>query len=519
MDRPAVNDRSPPEKKIELFRVLFRSREDVYARRFESRTSGRSGYAPACRNEWLRGICQKPRGKCATCLHQQYLPITDAVIRWHLLGRDDRGADFVMGGYPLLLDETCYFLAMDFDKRSWQEDSHAVLATCGRIGVPAALERSRSGTGGHVWIFFRGPVSASLARRLGAHILTETMEYRPEIGLESYDRFFPNQDTLPQGGFGNLIALPLQSEPRKHGNSVFVDPQSEPYADQWAFLSNVERIATTTVEQIVRDAGKCGRIVGVRLVCEDDAGDEPWNASPSRTGKIAIACPLPKCLELTLGDQIYIAKEELPPALRNQLLRLAAFQNPEFYKAQAMHLSTYGKPRIMACAEDLDQHIALPRGMLEEVQALLADLHIKSDVRDKRSAGDPLQVTFQGQLRPEQLAAAHQMLSHDTGILSATTAFGKTVVAAWLIAERAVNTLVLVHRRQLMDQWIERLSVISGFVQEGDRTNRRREETHDGQAGHCGDPESGAEGSGQRPGGRLRPDHRRRVPSSVGAEL
>jgi superfamily II DNA or RNA helicase/very-short-patch-repair endonuclease len=463
LDRLAINDRSPPEKKIELFRALFHGREDVYARRFESRTSGRSGYAPACGNEWLRGICQKPRGKCATCLHQQYLPITDAVIRWHLLGRDDRGADFVMGVYPLLRDETCFFLAMDFDKRFWQEDSHAVLATCGRIGVPAAVERSRSGTGGHVWIFFQGPVSASLARRLGAHILTETMEHRPDIGLESYDRLFPNQDTLPQGGFGNLIALPLQSEPRKRGNSVFVDVQCEPCADQWAFLSDVQRVATTTVEQIVRGASQRGRIVGVRLVCEDDAGDEPWNASPSRTGKITIAGPLPKCLELTLGDQIYIAKEELPPALRNQLLRLAAFQNPEFYKAQAMHLSTYGKPRIIACAEDLDRHIALPRGMLEEVQALLADLHIESVVRDKRSAGNPLQVTFQGQLRPEQLAAARQMLSHDTGVLSATTAFGKTVVAAWLIAERAVNTLILVHRRQLVDQWIERLSSFLGL--------------------------------------------------------
>jgi len=463
LDHLAINDRSPPEAKIALFRTLFRGREDVFARRFETRTSGRSGYAPACGNEWLRGVCQKPLGKCSACQYQQYLPITDAVIRWHLLGRDDRGADFVVGVYPLLLDETCFFLAMDFDKRSWQEDSHAVLATCQRIGVPAALERSRSGTGGHVWIFFQGPVSASLARRLGAHILTETMEHRPEIGLASYDRFFPNQDTLPQGGFGNLIAIPLQSEPRKRGNSVFVDVQCEPYADQWAFLSNVQRITTTTVEQIVRDASQCGRIVGVRLVCEDDAGDEPWNASPSRMGEIAIAGPLPKSLELTLGDQIYIAKQELPPALRNRLLRLAAFQNPEFYKAQAMRLSTYGKPRIIACAEELDRYIALPRGCLEELQALLGELLVEMDIRDDRHAGTPLQAAFQGHLRPDQLAAARCMLAHDTGVLSATTAFGKTVVAAWLIAERAVNTLVLVHRRQLVDQWIERLSSFLGL--------------------------------------------------------
>jgi superfamily II DNA or RNA helicase/very-short-patch-repair endonuclease len=464
LDHLAINDRSPPETKIALFRSLFRGREDVYARRFENRTSGTSGYSPVCGNEWVRGVCEKPRVKCAVCQYQQYLPITDSVIRRHLAGRDDRGMDFVMGVYPLLLDETCFFLAMDFDKRSWHEDSHAVLATCGQIGVPAALERSRSGSGGHVWIFFQGPVSASLARRLGAHILTETMEYRPEIGLESYDRFFPNQDTLPQGGFGNLIALPLQKEPRNRGNSVFVDAQSAPYADQWAFLSTVQRIAGATVEQIVRDAGQRGRIVGVRVVCEEDANDEPWNVPPSGTGsKLAMAGPLPKCLELTLGDQIYIAKDGLPPSLRNRLLRLAAFQNPEFYKAQAMHLSTYGKPRIIACAEDLDRYIAVPRGCLEEVQALLADLHIEMDVRDKRFAGNPLQVTFHGQLRPEQLAAARRMLAHDTGVLSATTAFGKTVIAAWLIAERAVNTLVLVHRRQLLDQWIERLSSFLGL--------------------------------------------------------
>ena len=215
MDRAAVDDRSPPEAKIALFRSLFRGREDVYPRRFESRTSGKSGYSPVCGNEWLRGICEKPRVKCAACPHQQFLPITDEVIRWHLSGRDDRGADFVAGVYPMLLDETCFFLAIDFDKTGWQEDALAVLATCARIGLPAVLERSRSGNGGHVWMFFEEPIPAALARRLGAHILTETMEYRPEIGLDSYDRFFPNQDTLPQGGFGNLIALPLQKEPRK----------------------------------------------------------------------------------------------------------------------------------------------------------------------------------------------------------------------------------------------------------------------------------------------------------------
>ncbi len=369
----------------------------------------------------------------------------------------------MLGVYPLLLDETCFFLAIDFDKRAWQEDARSVSATCERIGVPAALERSRSGNGGHIWVFFDGPVPASLARRLGAHILTETMEHRPEIGLASYDRLFPNQDTLPQGGFGNLIALPLQGEPRRRGNSVFVDTHWEPYPDQWEFLSQVQRLDAPTVERIVRDARARDRIVGVRQFQDDEDSGAPWAAPPSGPGTMAIPGPLPSRVVLTLGDRVYIANEGLPAALRNRLLRLAAFQNPEFYKAQAMRLSTYGKPRVIACGEELDRHIALPRGCLEELRTLFRQLHMEVDVRDQRFAGMPLRATFQGRLRPEQLAAARCLLAHDTGVLSATTAFGKTVVAAWLIAQRAVNTLVLVHRRQLVDQWIERLSFFLGL--------------------------------------------------------
>ena len=195
----AADHRSQPETKIALFRSLFRGRDDVYARRFQSRTSGKSGYSPVCGNEWLRGICEKPQAKCTDCRHQQFLPVTEDVIRWHLCGRDDRGANFTAGVYPMLQDETCFFLAIDFDKTCWQEDTRAVLATCQRLNLPAALERSRSGNGGHARLFFEDSISAALARRLGSHILTETMEYRPDVGLDSYDRFFPNQDTLPRG--------------------------------------------------------------------------------------------------------------------------------------------------------------------------------------------------------------------------------------------------------------------------------------------------------------------------------
>jgi hypothetical protein len=454
-----VTKDSSPDAKIELFQSLFRGRADVYPRRFESRKTGKAGYQPACANEWVRGVCEKPKIKCADCLNRRLLPVTDEVIRWHLSGRDDRDRDFVMGVYPMLQDETCHFLAVDFDRENWQEDAGVFLETCRQLDLPVALERSRSGNGGHVWFFFEEAVSACLARKLGSHVLTETMENRPEIGLASYDRLFPNQDTLPKGGFGNLIALPLQKQARQRGNSVFLDGQFKPHPDQWSFLASVQRISRAQVEALVRDAESKGRIIGVRMAAADEDDDMPWTAPPSRRRKEPpIIGPLPESLELVLADEIYIAKENLPPGLRNRLLRLAAFQNPEFYRAQAMRLPTYDKPRIISCAEDHPKHFALPRGCLDEVQQALQALKIKPVIRDERCCGTPLNVSFCGELRPEQQAAAKAMLGHDTGVLAATTAFGKTVIAAWLIAQRGVNTLVLVHRQQLQEQWIERLS-------------------------------------------------------------
>lgn len=461
---PLVNQQSPADLKIRLFRSLFRGREDVYPRRFESRKTGKSGYAPACSNEWVRGICEKPRIKCADCQHRRFLPVTDDVIRWHLSGEDEHREPFVAGVYPLLLDESCFFLAVDFDKANWQDDAAAFLEVCQGLDLPAALERSRSGRGGHVWLFFERAIPAALARRLGSHLLTETMEGRPDVGLDSYGRLLPNQDTLPHRGFGNLIALPLQKGPRERGHSVFLDERLVPWADQWAFLARVRKVERFQVEQVVQEAERRGRILGVRLPPQEDGEDEPWTMPPSRHRREPrISGELPSTLELVLGNQIYVAKEGLHPGLRNRLLRLAAFQNPEFYKAQAMRLSTYDKPRVIACAEDHPHHIGLPRGCLDEIRETLQDLGIRPTVRDERHAARPLDVTFQGELRREQRVAADAILAHDTGVLAATTAFGKTVVGAWLIARRGVSTLVLVHRRQLLDQWVDRLSTFLGI--------------------------------------------------------
>ncbi|MDY6951103.1 MAG: DEAD/DEAH box helicase family protein [Thermodesulfobacteriota bacterium] len=459
----SVTSVSSEKEKIRLFRTLFRGREDVFPRRFESAKTGKSGYQPCCRKEWIKGLCRKPKIKCHDCESRDFVPVTDEVIKSHLLGRDvgmkRSRRDYTIGVYPLLTDETCWFLAVDFDKEGWTEDVSIYMDTCRTNKVPAVLERSRSGEGGHVWIFFSEPIPAGLARQLGAFILTEAMERRPEIGFDSYDRFFPSQDTMPRGGFGNLIALPLQKRPREKGNTLFIDDHFVPYPDQWAFLSSVRRMAFSEVEAVVNQASARGGILGVRMVTTDEEDAEPWLDPPSRMKReLPISEPLPKQIELVLENQIYIEKQILPPALKNRLIRLAAFQNPEFYKAQAMRFPTFDKPRIIHCCEDFPKYIGLPRGCLEEVTSLLGSFGIRTVLKDERFEGRQISAKFQGVLRPEQEKAVEALLRHDTGVLSASTAFGKTVVAAFLIAERKVNTLVMVHLRELLDQWIDRLA-------------------------------------------------------------
>jgi len=357
-----------------------------------------------------------------------------------------------------LTDETCWFLVVDLDKASWQSDAKAFAATCREYGVPVTVERSRSGNGAHVWIFFAEPVSAADARKLGSMLMTACMERRPDIGFESYDRFFPSQDTMPIGGFGNLIALPLQHRPRRYGNSVFVDDDFVPYEDQWAYLASVLRIKGSEVVAMTAAAAASGRIVAVRLPV-DDEHDEPWALPPSRRKPDVPTktVDLPKRVKVVIGNQLYIERQDLPPSFVVRCIRLAAFQNPEFYAAQAMRLPTYGKPRIIACAELFSEHIALPRGCLDDLLTLFREYGIEADQQDERHTGSALAVRFLGRLTEEQESAAQAVLSHDTGVLAAATAFGKTVVASRIVVERQRNTLILVHRRQMMDQWVARL--------------------------------------------------------------
>jgi superfamily II DNA or RNA helicase len=454
---PVSLDPITPDR-IKLFVSLFRGRSDVFPKRWDNAKTGRSGYSPACKNEWARGASDKPRVPCSACTHQAWLPVAEGVIRKHLCG-DTSGwqpRDYTIGVYPLLKDETCWFLAVDFDKENWQRDVAAFVATCGKKNVPVTVERSRSGNGAHAWVFFAQAIAASVARKLGSALLTETMEQCPDIGFESYDRLFPNQDTMPAGGFGNLIALPFQKTPRTKGNSVFIDEHLVPYPDQWGFLQSIRRMAVDEVLALVDDASLRGRILGVRMPVDEDEG-EPWLLPPSRKKPIVISGTLPTAINITIGNQLYIPKQDLPPPLINRLIRLAAFQNPEFYAAQAMRLSTFDKPRIIACAKNFSQHIGLPRGCLDTALDMFKSLGIRVEADDQRLSGNKLDTSFVGELLPEQKKAVIALLPHDTGVLAATTAFGKTVVAAHMIAQRKINTLVLVHRQQLAEQWQARL--------------------------------------------------------------
>ena len=457
-----ATDKSGPltsVEKLALFRRRFRGREDVFARRWENAKSGRSGYAPACSNEWVSGICEKPRVRCSECSHQAFLPVDDEAILDHFRGRH------VLGIYPLLRDETCRLLAADFDGSAWRDDVSAFVETCRHFDLSPLIERSRSGNGAHAWFFFDEPVPAATARNLGSLLITETMSRRHQLPMTSYDRLFPSQETLPRGGFGNLIALPFQDGPRQAGNTVFVGDDFTPFSDQWKQLACAPSISHLVAESLATDAVRRDRVLG--LPSPDDVEDErvaPWERRPSRRSPaVRVTEPLPETVSAVLAQQLFVEKVGLPSPVINQIKRLAAFQNPEFYKKQRMRLSTALTPRVISCAEDLPSHVALPRGCRSELEDLLSDYGVGLVLRDERVEAEGAAFEFNGQLTPAQAPAAETLLAHDIGVFVAPPGSGKTVVGVYVISRRKQATLILVHRQPLLEQWKAQLSLFLGI--------------------------------------------------------
>ena len=445
----AIDKLSDASAKIRLFQSLFKGRDDVYAKRWENKPKGTAGYSPACGNEWKPGICQKPKIKCSACKHQDFLPLDKMAIDGHLRGRQN----LVAGLYPLLSNETCWFLAIDFDDEGWQKDVTTLREVCSLIGVPVAIERSRSGNGAHAWFFFEAPVQASLARKFGSALLTYAMSKRHELTFKSYDRFFPNQDTMPKGGFGNLIALPLQRTARRDNNSVFIDEYFHPIEDQWAFLSSIQRLSEKNLEELTSKLSPGNELGTLRT--DDEEASKPWD---SKKKPEVSKNDFPRKIEVVKANMLFIPKSGFSPKALNHLKRLAAFKNPEFYKAQAMRLPTFDKPRIISCSDETTEYLCLPRGCETDVKTLFEEIKTTVLWTDKTNHDRKINVAFNGKLRDEQPLAVGKLLENDNGILCGTTAFGKTVAAIKLIAERKVNTLILVDKVSLVSQWREKLS-------------------------------------------------------------
>ena len=441
------------DERVALFMSLFKGREDVFARRWFSKSTGKAGYQPVCVNEWRRGVCDKKTYKCAECPNRDFAPLTSQDVYRHLEGKDENCCD-VVGLYAIMPDNNCSFLCTDFDDKSckhgYKDDVLAFVGVCRDWQIPYAIERSRSGNGAHVWIFFEEPLPAFKARRLGNAILTEAMNRDGRMSFHSYDRFFPNQDRMPEGGLGNLVALPLQGQARKNLNTVFVDDDFLAYKDQWTFLYNIIKLREDDVDKLL--SLHVNEEFGALSTSSES---KPW-VTP--TPQDVTKADFYSTMEIVKADKIYIPLKSISAKVLNHLKRIAAFKNPEFYSKQALRLSTYSVPRIISCFDITDEYLAMPRGCEDAILSFLNDNNVKYTITDETSHGKRISVTFTGKEREEQTDAINALLTYSNGVLHATTAFGKTVTAAAIIARKKVNTLILVHSKALLTQWHERLT-------------------------------------------------------------
>lgn len=454
-----VSNSSSADDKLNLYMSLFIGRTDVYAKRWVNRKNRKSGYSPVCKNEWDEKLCKKGKIKCSDCSNRVYSELTKNVIYKHL-SKAATESD-VVGIYPMLQDETTNFVVIDFDDENWQSDISAIRESCKKLSVPLYVERSRSGSGAHCWFFFKEPVSAKNARRFASSLISFSMNQNHKIKFSSYDRLLPNQDTMPNGGFGNLIALPLQGLARKNENSLFIDENFDAYKDQWEYLSSIKKIS---VEDMNRFMAKLKNSHELGYLGLDEESEKPWEQN--KNDIYLKETDVPSTVELIISNLIYIKKDGFSNKALNKIKRLAAFKNPEYYKKQAMRFSVYGTPRVISTAEDFGEYIALPRGCFDAVVDMLIQLGVECSFKNECQKGTDIQVEFNGELRPEQDKAAKAMLFRSNGILSATTAFGKTVVGSYLISQRKVNTLILVHNSALLEQWKQSIEKFLVFNRE-----------------------------------------------------
>jgi len=403
-------------------------------------------------NEWKRGLCDKKAFKCTNCPNRSFESLSDRAIYNHLEGKSENCQD-VIGLYAIMPDNNCAFLCTDFDdkncKHGYKDDVKAFTEVCKDWRIPYAIERSRSGNGAHVWIFFEDAIPAYKARQFGNAILTEAMNRDGWMSFSSYDRFFPNQDYLPEGGLGNLVALPLQGQARKKLNSVFVDDDFLAYKDQWAFLYHIEKMQDEDVDRQLNQ--HLHEELGPLSTSSES---RPWvTPTPQNIGREDFYTKV----AVTKADRIYIPLKAISVKVLNYLKRMAAFKNPDFYSKQALRLPTYSIPRIISCFDISDDYLIMPRGCEDAIVSFLRGNHVEFEIADETNHGAPISVTFRGEEREEQRVAINALLPHNIGVLHATTAFGKTVTAAAIIARKKINTLILVHSKALQAQWKERL--------------------------------------------------------------
>ena len=446
-----------PAEKISLFQDLFGTRRSVYPQRWENGKTGKSGYSPACNNDSFAnrqsGICRKPKVKCSECPHQRFPPLDERAVESHLRGEQ------TLGVYAIGTDDTCRFLAADFDGEGWRDDVVAYREAAERVGIAVAIERSRSGNGAHAWIFFAEPVPAATARRLGTILVAKASALRPTLGLGAYDRLFPNQDTLPVGGFGNLIALPLAKAPRQNGNTLFVDPRMVAFEDQWSYLAGLPRLSRESLDRTL------ARVAPVRpLASPVQAADASEHQHDFALQNDAMVLDLshPRIrsgmisgeVTVRLDAQIHVPRS-LPIPVLAALRKLATFPNPVFHEKLRLRFATFDTPRFLFAGEWHTDRLVLPRGVLDQSLSLLETAGATVVVQDAREAGTRVPWKIQGELREGQEKAVRKMLTEDNGVLCAPPGAGKTVMGCALIARARTSALVLVHRAVLVEQWRE----------------------------------------------------------------